>query len=72
MTPMTTLQATVATFSPQTNSGTVLLDDGTQLSFDTNAFLRSGLRMLRLGQRVKVVVLDGKVEALTHISLPLR
>jgi 2-phospho-L-lactate guanylyltransferase len=69
---MTTLQATVATFSPQTNSGTVLLDDGTQLSFDTNAFLRSGLRMLRLGQRVKVVVLDGKIEALTHIALPLR
>ena len=69
---MTTVQATVATFSPQTNSGTVLLDDGTQLSFDAPAFLRSGLRMLRLGQRVKVLVMDGKVEALTHIALPLR
>jgi cold shock CspA family protein len=69
---MTTMQATVATFVPQTNSGTVLLDDGTQLSFDATAFLRSGLRMLRLGQRVKVVVLDGKIQALTHISFNLQ
>lgn len=67
----TVLQATVATFSPETNSGTVLLDTGAELSFDANAFARSGLRMLRLGQRVRMRVVDGRVTALTHITFPL-
>ncbi|MFC0106763.1 hypothetical protein [Kibdelosporangium aridum] len=65
------MQATVATFSPETRSGTVLLDDGRQLSFDASAFDRSGLRMLRLGQRIVMRVVDGRVEAINHIALPL-
>ncbi|CAM4216700.1 cold-shock protein [Kibdelosporangium persicum] len=65
------MQATVATFSAETRSGTVLLDDGRRLSFDASAFDRSGLRMLRLGQRVVMRVVDGRVEALNHIALPL-
>jgi cold shock CspA family protein len=65
------MQATVATFSPETRSGTVLLDDGTRLSFDASAFDRSGLRMLRLGQRVVMRVVDDRVEAINHIALPL-
>jgi cold shock CspA family protein len=69
---MSTVQGTVATFAPESRSGTVLLDDGTELSFDANAFAGSGLRMLRLGQRVVLRLVDGSVEALTHISLPLR
>jgi cold shock CspA family protein len=69
---MDTVQGTVATFSPDSRSGTVLLDDGTRLSFDADAFAGSGLRMLRLGQRLKMRVTDGKVVALTHIALPLR
>jgi cold shock CspA family protein len=48
------MQATVATFDPHTRSGTLLLDDGAELGFDTAAFDRSGLRLLRLGQRVAV------------------
>jgi cold shock CspA family protein len=64
-------QGTVATFDPATGSGTVLLDDGTELAFDGSAFARSGLRMLRFGQRVIMRVVDGRVEAITHISLPL-
>lgn len=65
------MQATVATFSQDTGSGTVLLDNGKELSFDADAFSRSGLRMLRLGQRVSMLVVDGRVEAITHISFPL-
>ncbi|HEY0451379.1 hypothetical protein [Actinophytocola sp.] len=65
------LQATVATFSPERHAGTVLLDDGTQLSFDARAFAGSGLRLLRLGQRVVLRVVGGQVVALTHSCLPL-
>jgi cold shock CspA family protein len=48
------MQGTIATFDTQTRSGTLLLDDGTPLVFGAEAFQRSGLRLLRLGQRVTV------------------
>ncbi|BEL11731.1 hypothetical protein Q0Z83_099220 [Actinoplanes sichuanensis] len=48
------MQGTIATFDTETRSGTLLLDDGTRLSFGAEAFQRSGLRLLRLGQRVTV------------------
>lgn len=48
------MQGTVATFDPETNAGTLLLDDGTELAFPAEAFRRSGLRLLRLGQRVTI------------------
>jgi len=48
------MQATVATYDPQTRSGTLLLDDGTELAFPAAAFNASGLRLLRLGQRVRI------------------
>ena len=48
------MQATIATFDPRARSGTLLLDDGTELPFDAPAFDRSGLRLLRQGQRVDV------------------
>ncbi|RZU49818.1 cold shock CspA family protein [Krasilnikovia cinnamomea] len=48
------MQGTVATFDPQTHTGTLLLDDGTELAFGAEAFARSGLRLLRLGQRLSV------------------
>jgi 2-phospho-L-lactate guanylyltransferase len=47
-------QGTVATFDPQTRAGSLLLDDGTELAFPASAFDASGLRLLRLGQRVRV------------------
>jgi hypothetical protein len=68
---MAIVQATVATFVPETRSGTVLLDNGTELSFDAKAFARSGMRMFRLGQRVRMRVVDGRVEAITHLAFPL-
>jgi 2-phospho-L-lactate guanylyltransferase len=48
------MQATAFTYSPDTRSGTVLLDDGTPLPFDTAAFDAGGLRLLRPGQRVRI------------------
>ena len=38
----------------QTRTGVLLLDDGTELPFPARAFDASGLRLLRLGQRLKV------------------
>jgi 2-phospho-L-lactate guanylyltransferase len=49
-----TMQGTVATYDPGTQAGTLLLDDGSELAFPPEAFRRSGLRLLRLGQRVTV------------------
>ncbi|MFV2020522.1 cold-shock protein [Micromonospora sp. LOL_023] len=48
------MQGTVATFDPATRTGTVLLDDGAELTFPSEAFDASGLRLLRLGQRVRI------------------
>ncbi|WP_328339230.1 cold-shock protein [Micromonospora sp. NBC_00421] len=48
------MQGTVATFDAQTRTGVLLLDDGTELAFPARAFDASGLRLLRLGQRLKV------------------
>jgi 2-phospho-L-lactate guanylyltransferase len=48
------MQGTVASYDPETRSGTLLLDDGAALEFPTAAFDASGLRLLRLGQRVHI------------------
>jgi 2-phospho-L-lactate guanylyltransferase len=48
------MQATAFTYSPDTRSGSVLLDDGTPLPFDAEAFDAGGLRLLRAGQRVRI------------------
>jgi cold shock CspA family protein len=48
------MQGTVATYDPDTRSGTLLLDDGTEVAYPAEAFSVSGLRLLRLGQRVRI------------------
>jgi cold shock CspA family protein len=65
------MQATVAGFVAETGCGTVLRDDGSELSFDGNAFRASGLRRLRPGQRVRIAVGDGRVTALTIATFAL-
>jgi 2-phospho-L-lactate guanylyltransferase len=62
------MQGTVATFDADTGAGTVLLDDGTQVAFDGAAFARSGLRLLRMGQRVRLER-DG-TGRIVEVSLP--
>lgn len=62
------VQGTVAEFDPQTRGGELLLDDGRRLAFSAAAFDASGLRLLRLGQRVQVEHSDnGEV---TRLTLP--
>jgi 2-phospho-L-lactate guanylyltransferase len=62
------MQGTVATFDPHTHTGTLLLDDGSELAFPAEAFQKSGLRLLRSGQRV---VVDGAdTGTVTRVSLP--
>lgn len=46
-------QGTVKYFDPETNSGTVMLDNQDELPVDAETFASSGLLELRLGQRVR-------------------
>jgi cold shock CspA family protein len=48
------MQATVRSFDADTRTGSLLLDDGSELSFDADAVDRGGLRLLRPGQRVRL------------------
>ena len=62
-------QGTVWSFDPDLGSGTVVLDDGTSLSFDAEAFATGGLRLLRPGQRVRLALDDDHVTSLTILTL---
>jgi 2-phospho-L-lactate guanylyltransferase len=65
------VQATVRAYDETTRCGDVLLDDGTAIEFDAAAFDASGLRLLRLGQRVKLELDDaGRVRSLTIATFP--
>jgi hypothetical protein len=49
------MQATVSAFDPVTRVGKVLLDDGVELPFPAEALTGTRLRLLRAGQRVRLV-----------------
>ncbi|OLB66750.1 MAG: cold-shock protein [Actinobacteria bacterium 13_2_20CM_2_72_6] len=67
------MQGTVAVFDEATRAGAVLLDDGTRVEFSGAAFAASGLRLLRLGQRVHLErAADGSVAGLALITMPVR
>lgn len=64
------MQATAYTYDSDTRCGSVLLDDGTPLAFDTTAFDAGGLRLLRVGQRVRIEVEDeGDARRITLVTL---
>jgi len=64
------MQATSYTYDPETRSGSVLLDDGTPLPFGADAFDAGGLRLLRVGQRVRIEVEgEGDDRRITLITL---
>lgn len=65
------MQATVATYDAGTRTGTVLLDDGTELSFDADAFAAGGLRLLRFGQRVNMGIVGDRISVITLGTFPL-
>ncbi|MEW9534072.1 hypothetical protein [Microbispora sp. NPDC049125] len=65
------MQATVKTFDRATRSGSVFLDDGTEIPFDAEAFDAGPLRHLRPGQRVALVMAGGRVTYVTLSTFPL-
>jgi 2-phospho-L-lactate guanylyltransferase len=68
---MTIAQGTVRDFDPDTRAGRILLDDGTELTFDAPAFAAGGLRLLRSGQRVRFDRDEaGQVTRVTLLTLP--
>ncbi|MFC6087430.1 hypothetical protein [Sphaerisporangium aureirubrum] len=65
------MQATVRSFDEQTRSGSVYLDDGTEMPFDDAAFDAGPLRLLRSGQRVNILVQDDSITVITLSTFPL-
>ncbi|MCW2947858.1 MAG: hypothetical protein JWR24_4575 [Actinoallomurus sp.] len=65
------MQATVKAYDGATRTGSVLLDDGSELAFDAAAFDAGGLRLLRLGQRVNLAVEDDRITVVTLSTFPL-
>ncbi|MEV6106565.1 hypothetical protein AB0M28_17880 [Streptomyces sp. NPDC051940] len=64
------MQATAYTYDASTRSGSVLLDDGTPVSFDADAFDAGGLLLLRPGQRVRIEVSgSGDARRITLVTL---
>ena len=66
-------QGTIKTYDPSTKTGLILDDAKTEYSYGPDSFQGSGLRELRLGQRVKFNV-EGegektKVRDLTLVTL---
>lgn len=61
-------QATVADFDIAARTGLVRFDERTVLTFDAAVFDASPFRLLRPGQRVRVVVDDA--DTITELDLP--
>ncbi|WP_406830067.1 hypothetical protein ABEG17_13850 [Pedococcus sp. KACC 23699] len=53
------MQGSVHTFDEQTGAGSLLLDDGLEVTFSSDVFAASALRHLRAGQRLSLVLGDG-------------
>jgi 2-phospho-L-lactate guanylyltransferase len=65
------MQGTVSEFDPDSRSGVVLLDDGSEVRFSQEAFTAGGLRLLRLGQRLRLEQAgDGSVTRVTLPTMP--
>ncbi|WP_030913602.1 hypothetical protein [Streptosporangium amethystogenes] len=65
------MQATVRSFEEATRSGSVFLDDGTEIPFGAAAFDAGPLRLLRAGQRVNIVMTGDDVSYITLSTFPV-
>lgn len=64
------MQATAYTYDAETHTGQVLLDDGTPVPFDAQAFDAGELRLLRPGQRVRIETEgEGESRRITLVTL---
>jgi 2-phospho-L-lactate/phosphoenolpyruvate guanylyltransferase len=55
-------QGTIKEYDIEQRTGSLLLDDGTEIRIDPVSVQDSGLRYLRLGQRVKFDIVDQEGE----------
>lgn len=62
-------QGTVKTFHPATATGTLVDDSLVEYSYDAEAFRASGLRELRIGQRIRFEFEDERITQLNIVSL---
>lgn len=70
---MAIAQGTVKSFDERARTGSIFLDDGAELPFSAQAFQAGGLRLLRLGQRVRFDTgPDGAIIRITLLTLPER
>lgn len=46
-------QGTIKDYDPRARAGTLLMDDETEVHYDAGSLEGSGIRYLRVGQRVK-------------------
>ncbi len=58
-------------FDPATRSGSVFLDDGSEMPFGAEAFDAGPLRLLRSGQRVNIRVEGDAITVITLSTFPL-
>ena len=65
------MQATVHRFDSHTLEGSVLRDDGTELPFAAAVFAASGLRLLRVGQRLTIEADANGVRSLHIVGVGL-
>lgn len=63
------MQANVHAFDEQTGAGSVLLDDGVERWFSGEVFFASGLRHLRVGQRVSIQLTGDVVTRLWIVGI---
>ena len=63
------MQASVHRYDDEFGSGSVLLDDGREIPFDTAVMDASGLRLLRPGQRVSVTMTDTALTRLWIVGI---
>lgn len=63
------MQGTVKTYDTTTRSGVIVDDERGEHPFDGQSFAGSGLRMLRLGQRVRFTLDGQRVRDLNILTL---
>ena len=66
-------QGTIKTYDDASRSGVIMDDQKNELAFDADSFSHSGVRMFRLGQRVKYQIVGqgerARVRDLTLVTL---
>jgi 2-phospho-L-lactate guanylyltransferase len=51
-------QGTIRHFDPQTRDGSLLMEDHTEVHIDATSVEGSGIRLLRIGQRVRFDLIE--------------